>query len=71
MKSEAWDSMNRVRGLLAVARCFAAKGVEKDDVPAWIAGTFETLLDVIRDEVDIAVAEIDREAKPADGRPDA
>jgi hypothetical protein len=50
MESEAWDSMKRVRGLLTVAKCFAAKGVEKDDVPAWIAGTFATLLDLIENE---------------------
>ena len=62
MKSEAWDSMERVRGLLTVAKCFAAKGVEKDDVPAWIAGTFAMLLDLIENEL----AEI---GNPADHRP--
>jgi hypothetical protein len=44
MKSEAWDSMKRVHSLFSVAKCFAAKGVEKDDEPEWIAGTFSTLL---------------------------
>jgi hypothetical protein len=58
----AWDSMNRVRNLLTVAKCFAAKGVEKDDVPAWIAGTFATLLDLIENEIGIALAQIGKSA---------
>ena len=32
------DSMNRVHRLFAVAKGFAAKGVEKDDEPVWVAG---------------------------------
>ena len=51
MESEAWDSMNRVRDLLTVAKCFAAKGVEKDDVPGWVAGTFATLIELIENEI--------------------
>jgi hypothetical protein len=62
MENEAWDSMKRVRGLLTVAKCFAAKGVEKDDVPAWIAGTFATLLDLIENEIGIALAQIGKSA---------
>jgi hypothetical protein len=78
MKSEAWDSMKRVRGLLTVAKCFAVKGVETDDVPAWIAGTFATLLDLIENEISTAAIQLDgeikaarAEANPADHRPAA
>jgi hypothetical protein len=47
---------------LTVAKCFAAKGVEKDDVLGWIAGTFATLLDLIENEIGIAVAQIGKSA---------
>jgi hypothetical protein len=58
--------MKRVRNLLTVAKCFAAKGVEKDDAPAWIARTFATLLDLIENEIGIALAQI---GKSADDHP--
>ena len=66
------DSMDRVRRLFTVAKGFAAKGVEKDDEPVWVAGTFAILLELIESELEHAVAEINRppraEAKPADRR---
>ena len=34
MENSAWNSMKRVHSLFSVAKCFAAKGVEKDDEPA-------------------------------------
>ena len=67
MENSAWDSMKRVHSLFSVAKCFAAKGIEKDDEPAWIAGTFSMLLDLIESELDRVRAE----AKPADDRPAA
>ncbi len=57
------DSMSRVHSLFAVAKCFAAKGVEKDDNSVWIAGTFAMLLEFIEEEIVIAVAEIGKSAK--------
>jgi hypothetical protein len=54
--------MKRVHSLFSVAKCFAAKGVEKDDEPAWIAGTFSMLFDLIESEIDIAVAQIGKSA---------
>jgi len=63
------DSMNRVHRLFAVAKGFAAKGVEKDGEPVWVAGTFEMLLELIESELERAVRAI--EAKPADDRPTA
>ena len=78
MENSAWDSMKRVHSLFSVAKCFAAKGIEKDDEPAWIAGTFATLIDLIENEIGIAVAQIGgelkaarAEAKLADDRPAA
>jgi hypothetical protein len=69
------DSMGRVHRLFSVAQSFAAKGVEKDDEPIWIAGTFAILLELIENELELAVAQINRaargEAKPANDRPDA
>jgi hypothetical protein len=62
MENSAWNSMNRVHSLFSVAKCFAAKGVEKDDEPAWIAGTFSMLFDIIENEIDIAVAQIGKSA---------
>jgi hypothetical protein len=62
-----------VRRLFTVAKDFAAKGVEKDDEPVWVAGTFAMLLELIESELDCAVAQINRaaraEAKHADDRP--
>ena len=63
------DSMDRVRRLFTVAKGFAAKGVEKDDEPVWVAGTFAMLLELIESELERAVRAI--EAKPADDRPTA
>jgi hypothetical protein len=75
MTMTARDSMKRVRRLLAVAKCFAAKGVEKDDNPGWVAETFAMLIDVIESEVDDAATQFDlaprAEAIPADHRPAA
>jgi hypothetical protein len=69
------DSMKRVHRLFSVAQSFAAKGVEKDDDPVWIAGTFSILLELIENELELSVAQINRaplaEAKPANDRPDA
>ena len=72
---DAWNTMKRARDLLTIAKCFADKGVEKDDQPRWIAGTFATLLDIIENEVDDAMMKIPRdanaaraEAKPANDR---
>jgi hypothetical protein len=62
MEISARGSMNRVHGLFTVAKCFAAKGVEKNDEPVWIAGTFSMLLDLIVEEIDIAVAQIGKSA---------
>jgi len=62
MASEAWDSMKRVRDLLTVAKCFAAKGVKKDDEPVWVAGAFTTLLDLIENEIGFALAQIGKSA---------
>jgi hypothetical protein len=62
------DSMSRVHRLFAVAKGFAAKGVEKDDEPVWVAGTFEMLLELIESELDRAMAQI---GKPANDRPTA
>ena len=58
MENSASNSMKRVHGLFSVAKCFAAKGIEKDDEPAWIAGTFAMLFELIENEIDIAVARI-------------
>ncbi len=71
--------MNRVRSLFTVAKCFAANGVQNDDSPVWIAGTFMMLLDLLEEALDEAMALIVKEAKlsaqaeakPADDRPAA
>jgi hypothetical protein len=52
------DSMDRVHRLFAVAKGFAAKGVEKDDEPVWVAGTFAMLIELIETELDRAMAKI-------------
>jgi hypothetical protein len=62
------DSMKRVHRLFSVAQSFAAKGVEKDDDPVWIAGTFSILLELIENEIERAVARI---GNPADDHPAA
>jgi hypothetical protein len=59
--------MNRVHSLFSVAKCFAAKGIEKDDAPAWIAGTFSMLFELIENEMDIAVAQIGKSADDGPG----
>ena len=62
MKSESWNSMKRVHSLFSVAKCFAAKGVEKDDEPVWVAGTFAMLLELIESEIEVVVAQIGKSA---------
>ena len=61
MENSAWNSMNRVHSLFNVAKCFAAKGVEKDD-GVWIAGTFSMLFELIENEIEVAVAQIGKSA---------
>ena len=60
--NSAWNSMARVNRLFVVAKCFADKGVEKDDDPVWTAETFSMLLELIEEELDIAVAQIGESA---------
>jgi hypothetical protein len=65
------DSMDRVRRLFIVAKGFAAKGVEKDDEPVWVAGTFAMLIELIESELDRALRAARAEANPANDRRDA
>ncbi len=75
MEISAWESMKRARDLLAVASCFAAKGIDEDYSCRDLAEKFATLIDLIENEVDDAMMMIPRdanaaqvEAKPADDR---
>jgi hypothetical protein len=77
MEISAWNSMKRARDLLTVAGCFAAKGVDEDSCRD-LAQKFATLIDLIENEVDDAMAFLPDElkavrakAKPAEDRPAA
>ena len=64
MMDDFSDKMKRVHRLLSVSRCFAAKGIEKNDNPVWIAETFAMLLDLIQEAFDEERALIVTEPKP-------
>jgi hypothetical protein len=63
--NSAWSAMKRARGLLTVASCFAAKGVDDDDSCRDLAEKFATLFDLIENEVDDAMMMIPRDGTAA------
>jgi hypothetical protein len=56
--SSAWNSMNRARNLLSLAR-LAAENTAKDpkDDPSGMVAALTTIIDIIMDEVDTAMGE--------------
>jgi hypothetical protein len=64
------DISTPVSGLAPAGRTLGgkAKGVEKNDEPEWIVGTFSTLLDLIEGAVDEATALIVKEELGEEGQ---